>query len=116
GAHDALQLEKFADHRGEQVALAKLRRSLALRTRLAHRRSNLAREPAHAPCLVTQGAEPRLESDGIETFAPRRERLLAILFPEKGRVRQARAHDALVSLHDLRRIATVDVADGDEVR
>src|SRR6185312_17564909 len=104
-AHDALQLGEFTDHRREQVAFAELGRPFALATRLAHRGSNLSCEEAPAPCLVSEGAELPLESDRIETFAPRGERLLAVLIPEKSRIGQARAHDALVAFHHLRRVA-----------
>ena len=42
------------------------------------------------------------------------ERELAVLLPEERRVAQARAHDPLVALAHLRRVAAFDVADGNE--
>ena len=44
----------------------------------------------------------------------RGERLLAVLLPEEGRIREARTHHALVACAHLGRIAALDVADGDE--
>ena len=52
----------------------------------------------------------------VEAVDARGERLLAVLLPEERRIRQARAHHALIALAHLRRIAALDVAHGDEPR
>src|SRR5581483_10490399 len=71
---------------------------------------------AYAPGLVPERPELRLKGDRIERRKPRRQRLLPVLLPEESRVSESGTDDSLVAFADLRGIATLNVAYGDEVR
>jgi hypothetical protein len=115
-AHDALQLGEFTHHRRQQVAFGECRGAFRLHAVGIDEQRDFARKRDHAPHLVANRAELRLERDGIEARQTRGQRLLAILAPEKCRVRQARPHHALVAGADLRGVEALDIADGYEVR
>ena len=112
--HHALQLRKFAHHRGEQIALGELRRA-AGELRIApdgHRDRRGKR--AHALGLVVERAKPRLEGHALQALAPRGERLLQVLGVEERGVGEAGSDDALVARDYLRGIRAVDIRDRDE--
>ena len=115
-AHDSLQLGKLPDHRREQIAFAELRGAFRCGAIAVARSGDLTRERAHTARLVAERAELRLEGYGIECFPTRGQRLLAILIPEKRRIREARPYHTLISLAHLRRVAALDVAHRDEAR
>ncbi len=70
----------------------------------------------YASHLVSERAELGLESHRVEPLSSVRQRPLPVLVPEERRIREARAHDTLVALHNLRNVAALDVADRNEVR
>ncbi len=116
-AHDSLQLRELAHHRGQQVTLAQLSRTLRLGS---DRQLQLAAiSPASARTRrVLSPSDPSFTWNVIASSASRRDakRLLPVLFPEERRIGQSRSNDALVTFTHLGRIAALDVADRDEAR
>ncbi len=115
-AHDSLQLGEFPDHGRQQVALGEAGGALGLRAIGVDEQGDFASQRHHATHLVADRTELDLKSDRVETGEARRERLLAILAPEEGRVGQARPHHTFVAGAHLGGLAALDVADGDEMR
>ena len=116
-AHVTLELGELADHQGHEVALAEARRARDRRLALgveAERVRDVPGEPLDALDLLAHRAEPVVKDDAAELLEPRVERRLLVLLKEEARVREARAHDAIVALRDEVR-AVRGVHDG-EVR
>ncbi len=97
GAHDSLQLGEFSDHCSEKVTFAQLGRSLTLTAIPAGHCRDFSGQRAYTPRLVAKRTELRLKRHRVERFAPGRERLFAILFPEKCRVGEPGTHHAFIS-------------------
>ena len=64
---------------------------------------------------IADGAELRLKGHGVQAGTSLRQRLAAVLFPEKRGIGEAGSHDALVALAHSGGVAALNVADRDEI-
>jgi len=115
-AHQALQLGEFADHLGEQVGLAELRRALGLGDVGADHGRKLSGERDDAGDALGLAAELFMKHDVLEFRQTLFELGLEIGLVKELGVRQARADDALVAGDDrLAAIGRLDIGDQDEL-
>ena len=114
GAHDALQLGEFAHHVGAQVGLGQHGRAVGGGDVAAQQLGHAAGNGAHALHAFQLGAQLVVIDDGTQLLDARRQRGLAVGFEEELRIRQARAHHALVAFDNVHRIVGVHVADDQE--
>ena len=109
-AHQALQLGEFADHFGQQIGLAELRRALGLGDIGADDRREMPGQRVDARDALGLRAELFVEHDLLEFRQPVFQPRLQIGLVEELRVRQPRADDALVAGDDrLAAVAGLDV-------
>ncbi len=113
--HHTLQFGKFADHAGQQIALAQARRAGRRPGVDADATGNDPRQLGHADALVPQTAQRLLVGDGLELFLIAGQRRLQIRVPEEFRIGEARTDHPFVTLANLARILAVDVRDADEM-
>ncbi len=110
-----MQLGKFADHLGQQIGLAELRRALGLGDIGADDRRKMARQRNDARDALGLGAELLVEHDVLELRQPVFQPRLQIGLVEELRIRQPRADHALVAGDDrLAAVGRLDVRDQNE--
>ncbi|MNZ65512.1 hypothetical protein D3C78_837090 [compost metagenome] len=113
---NTLHFREFADHLGGQVALRQQAGTAGALGVAADQRGDEGGQPGNALGLVVHGTQLSLEHHVLQALVEGFQRLLLVLLEEELGVGQAWAHDLLVALHDLLRVAALDVGHGDEAR
>ena len=115
-AHYALQTGELKDHGRHEIALGQVRRACCQFFIVAKQASKITGDLTHPLGFLRERAKLILKDDG---FKPRREagqRVLAVLSPEEGGIRETRADDSFIAGPDLSRVQTLDIGDGDKAR
>ena len=114
--HDALKLRELLHHLTEQVAFRQPRRPFGPVGIAVTVFGDEPRQRRHPFAFFRLRTQSLLKHHLLECFHPRRQRLFAILIPEKFGVAETRTDHPLVARPHLRRIAAFQIGHGDEMR
>ena len=103
--HDALQFRKLLHHLGQQIAFGQPRRPLGPVGVAMALPTDQSRQRRYPRTLVGQRAQPLLEYHLFQVVHPRRQRVLAVLVPEKFGIAEAGANHPFVASPHLGRVA-----------
>ena len=116
GAHDALELRELAHHVGQEVGLGQARAALGQRHVEAEALGDAGGQLRHAFAALGLGAQLVVVDHVGQLRQARFQGLLLVLLEEELRIRQARAHDALVAADDGGRVVGRQVRHDQEAR